>query len=36
MITKDNVLDAINIVNDTNLNNNDKLFIISILRTTIK
>jgi len=36
MITKDNVLDAIKIVNDTNLNNNDKLFIISILRTTIK
>jgi hypothetical protein len=36
MNPKPNISDAIKIVNKSNLNHNDKLFIISILRTTIK
>ena len=36
MNPKTNISDAIKIVNKSNLNNNDKLFIVSILRTTIK
>ena len=31
-----NISDSIKIVNKSNLNHNDKLFIVSIIRTTIK
>ncbi len=36
MKPKTDISEAIKIVNKSNLNHNDKLFIISILRTTIK